>query len=336
MAIITTINALDKISDSRSVINTNFSNLNTDKIDKDGSVALAADWDAGEYKITAKEFSTDTISEETLDAGVTIDGVLLKDSQLNTDQINEKTADTGVTIDGVKLKDSQPYCDVINEKTADTGVTIDGVLLKDSQVSTDQINEKTAAAGVTIDSVLLKDGGVEVSAPVQGTAGNGYLELRGDSGATKTLKLYDSGIVDTGGQSRAKAHLSADQTITTATWTKVNLDVEDYDEQGEFDSTTNYRFTATKAGYYLVVGNTQWGAGVDQAVAVLGIYKNGTRVRQSVTRWSGTNTIGVNIADIIYLAANDYVELWAYHEKGSDAVLGSASTDTFMAVHKLS
>lgn len=52
-------------------------------------------------------------------------------TSVSSDTINEKTAAAGVTIDGVKLKDSQPYCDVINEKTAATGVTIDGCLIKD-------------------------------------------------------------------------------------------------------------------------------------------------------------------------------------------------------------
>jgi hypothetical protein len=51
-------------------------------------------------------FNVDVISEKTSAAGVTVDGVLLKDSQVSTDQINEKTSATGVTIDGVLLKDS--------------------------------------------------------------------------------------------------------------------------------------------------------------------------------------------------------------------------------------
>jgi hypothetical protein len=48
----------------------------------------------------------DTISELTSAAGVTVDGVLLKDS-VSTDVINEKTSATGVTIDGVLLKDGE-------------------------------------------------------------------------------------------------------------------------------------------------------------------------------------------------------------------------------------
>ncbi len=48
---------------------------------------------------------TDTVSEYTSAAGVTIDGVLLKDSTVKTDTIIEKTATAGVTADGVLLKD---------------------------------------------------------------------------------------------------------------------------------------------------------------------------------------------------------------------------------------
>ena len=66
-----------------------------------------------------------------------VDWGLVGHSQLGahtTDTIAEKTTAAGVTIDGVKLKDSQPYCDVINEKTAATGVTVDGLLIKDGGV----------------------------------------------------------------------------------------------------------------------------------------------------------------------------------------------------------
>jgi hypothetical protein len=55
---------------------------------------------------TANTFSTDLITEKTSAAGVTVDGVLLKDSQITTDQINEKTSAAGVTVDGVLLKDT--------------------------------------------------------------------------------------------------------------------------------------------------------------------------------------------------------------------------------------
>lgn len=92
----------------------------------------------------------DEIDEKTANAGVNIDGAVLKDGDGNfstvtattsvvTDTIGERTSDAGVTVGGVLLKDgafsaSTVNADVIAEKTNDTGVTIDGVLLKDEGV----------------------------------------------------------------------------------------------------------------------------------------------------------------------------------------------------------
>ena len=199
--------------------------------------SLIAKTEAGAITVSSP-LAVDQINENTLDAGVTIEGVLLKDSDvcadevqtdsliaktesdsitisspLDVDQINENTLDAGVTIDGVLLKDSDVCADevqtdsiiskseggagvisitstiaidFISENTLNAGVTIDGVLLKDSDVcadevqtdslisktesdsitvnsplAVDQIDEKTAAAGVTIEGVLLKDSLVE-------------------------------------------------------------------------------------------------------------------------------------------------------------------------------
>lgn len=134
------------------------------------SAVVRADVDtqAENTTLNVGSLAVDTITELTGATGVTIDGVLLKDSQVKTDVIIEKTGAAGVTADGVLLKDGGIVCadaatvevDTINEATAAAGVTIDGVLLKDSQVKTDTIVEKTGAAGVTADGVLLKDGGI--------------------------------------------------------------------------------------------------------------------------------------------------------------------------------
>lgn len=116
--------------------------------------------------ITVTAWAADTISELTSAAGVTIDGVLLKDAQVSTDTINELGSGSGVTVDGVLLKDSTVKTDTIVEKTSAAGVTADGVLLKDGGIvcadaatlEVDTINEASSGAGVTADGVLLKDG----------------------------------------------------------------------------------------------------------------------------------------------------------------------------------
>lgn len=71
------------------------------------------------------QYAADTISEITSGAGVTVDGVLLKDSQVSTDQINEKTSAAGVTIDGVLVKDNTitAFRESILTKSADYTLT---------------------------------------------------------------------------------------------------------------------------------------------------------------------------------------------------------------------
>ena len=115
------------------------------------------------FAVGFSDTSTDSItvvrnSDGTACLTIQRDGITVP--KLYTDTIGEQTAAAGVTIDGVKLKDSEVYTDVVNEKTSTAGVTLDGVKLKDSQVYTDTINEKTSAAGVTVDGVVLKDGAV--------------------------------------------------------------------------------------------------------------------------------------------------------------------------------
>ena len=50
------------------------------------------------------------------------------------------------------------------------------------------------------------------------------------------------------------AHLSAQQTVTTATFTKLQCDTEILDTDNCYDNSTNYRFTPTVAGKYYVFG----------------------------------------------------------------------------------
>jgi hypothetical protein len=106
---------------------------------------------------------------------------------------------------------------------------------------------------------------------------------------------------------------TTNQSIASAnTWTKIQFNTETFDTDNCFDSSTNYRFTPNKSGYYqftlncyfpVTPNNTQYGA----------IYKNGSvaaRAGGGATVTSGSNTgwfMPVN--DIIYMnGSSDYVE----------------------------
>lgn len=66
---------------------------------------------------------------------ISVTGNITSSGAVVTDTISENSSGAGVTVDGVKLKDSEVYTDVIHEKTSGAGVTADGVLLKDNAVT---------------------------------------------------------------------------------------------------------------------------------------------------------------------------------------------------------
>lgn len=102
----------------------------------DGTVALETP--------VADSFSTDTISEKTSATGVTVDGVLLKDSEVTTDTINEKTSATGVTIDGVLLKDSEMNGSYLTDGTVATAKIADNAVDNDKL---SHVNSNTGSFG---------------------------------------------------------------------------------------------------------------------------------------------------------------------------------------------
>lgn len=141
-------------------------------------------------------------------------------------------------------------------------------------------------------------------------------------------------------QSRARAYLNSDQlNLVNSTATKITLDTENYDNLGEFDSTTNYRFTATIAGYYQVNAEVGWlGTSIvaDKRYEAY-ITRDGANVVSGNATPSGALYFSVAVSDIIYLAAGQYLELWAVSYAGVDTVdVWGGTQNTFMSVHRLS
>ena len=54
------------------------------------------------------------------------------------------------------------------------------------------------------------------------------------------------------------AKMSADQTITDNTLTKVQFDTEIFDTDSKYDHSSNYRFTPTVAGTYFLFAQGSW------------------------------------------------------------------------------
>lgn len=138
-------------------------------------------------------------------------------------------------------------------------------------------------------------------------------------------------------KSKARAYLATSwQPIHSMSWTKVQFNTESYDVLGEFDSTTNYRFTAQEAGYYQVNAQVEWVNLTDAGEVNIEIRKNGTAYSRARFDVPTEPRKSQAVIDIIPLDKNDYLEVWVYQVGGTETALRNGAYRTFMSIHKLS
>ena len=159
-----------------------------------------------------------------------------------------------------------------------------------------------------------------------------------DPTADRTITLPNaSGTITFNPVNTAKAYLSASQNnIANLTVTKVLLDTENFDVNNEFASN---KFTAKTAGYYLILGSVGWNSNnytVDKTYGAT-IQISGSSVATTYIHASETTNLLVPaVSTIAYLAINDYVELYCYHNAGADTPdLQTGESYTFLAIQRL-
>jgi hypothetical protein len=131
-----------------------------------------------------------------------------------------------------------------------------------------------------------------------------------------------------------RAYRGTDQSISNNTATKVQLNTENFDTANCFDSTTNYRFTPTVAGYYQFSAVLNLG-GTSITNAQAQIYKNGASASQFVFYAPSETTqyqINATLSDLIYMnGSTDYVELYGYISASSSNIFGGGTTQAFLS-----
>jgi len=160
--------------------------------------------------------------------------------------------------------------------------------------------------------------------PQSGTS----LEI-GSSGDTITIPsgatIVNSGTATNFGGTTApyvSVYRSTDQTISDATWTKIQFNSEVVDSAGAFDSSSNYRYTPQTAGWYFVSLNLGIGNTADNSIdkVIVQIYKNGSGITGATgTRDWDANAEGLNYNDQINTSfmvqcngSSDYIEGFGY------------------------
>ena len=129
------------------------------------------------------------------------------------------------------------------------------------------------------------------------------------------------------------ASLSSNQTGSDNSFTKLQINSEEYDTDSCYDNSTNYRFTPTTAGKYYVYGQVV--AGQNNIYSInCAIYKNGSiyaNCRDNV--FSNTRAEGnANVSAIIdFNGSSDYVELFSLVDitTGSPIYFGESGTYTY-------
>lgn len=225
-------------------------------------------------------------------------------------------------------------------------------------------NSTNKSAGILDDYAVRKDissrqgniGGVTMKDGSISGAGNVIFNGSGlfseQLQAVETVRFYENllvggnvyidGQIKVAGASRFRATRGTSQTIPTATITVVQYDTENFDNLGEYDNSTNYRFQPEASGYYFVnarilfLSSSIWTTGER---ARLFLYKNGvlySYLDYHEIENGGTLVITLGGSDIIYLTSSDYIDIRVDHNAGADATINADSTHNYFSAHKLS
>jgi hypothetical protein len=117
------------------------------------------------------------------------------------------------------------------------------------------------------------------------------------------------------------ASQTAGQAYSAATWTKVQFSVENFDTNNNYDSTTNYRFTPTVAGYYQINVVMETNA---SSLGGAAIYKNGAVYKRMFYTNAGAGTTGVISALVSMNGSTDYVEAYVYTNNATSLYTNAA------------
>ena len=159
--------------------------------------------------------------------------------------------------------------------------------------------------------ILQSSGGGSITIAEPATASN----------FTQTLPSASGTVMVSGNMPAFSAYPSSAQTLSSATFTKILYQTEEFDTNSNFASST---FTPTVAGYYQVVGAVNFGSATTCAIR---IYKNGSTFKQVFNSVTSSVSTGCGTALIYMNGSTDYVEIFAY--LGTGQALAADVTTTF-------
>ena len=197
----------------------------------------------------------------------------------------------------------------------------------------------------TIDTYLIHEGALAAAdtwyskaSSFQLTSDARYLKLITGKKTAEAYTAYVDRVFILPSPVWAQAYrATTNQSIPATTLTKIQFNAT-YDSSGsDFDTGTNYRFTAPRDGLYHISGMVYMDAMSSSTYAQIHLYKNGSSYRQGQLAicTAGISVAPCRIDSDLWLDSGDYIELYAYQSDSvaRNALLGSSLT--YFDIHEL-
>jgi len=246
---------------------------------------------------------------------------------------------------------------VVPESVNHMIVSLNGVIQSPTTAYTVSGSTLSFASALTssdsIDFVILLGNVLDIGTPSDATVTNAKLAqdiISGETALAAIPATTDEFLISDAGTLKRidaqffqntpafQATVNAAQTLSTGTATKMEFNTENFDSDGKYDPSTNYRFTPTIAGKYLIHGRIGWAdEPIEDKSQNTQIFKNGSLVFQANRRTAASTGRDATVAcvAIVDLDADDYVEVYGYHNSGSNADTLNSTTSCIFEGYKL-
>ena len=178
---------------------------------------------------------------------------------------------------------------------------------------------------------IVLDGTANTVTPLNGALGGTTPSTVAATTITASGTITATGGITVGATAAPafSAYLASNQSVTSATWTKVQCNTEEFDTNSNYN-TTNYRFTPTVAGYYQVSAGVDVSSSGSTTSQTLAIQKNGSFFKVGMVSKDSLGRVGMST--LIFLnGSTDYIELFAAVTGVSLSFAGSNTYTYFQA-----
>jgi hypothetical protein len=181
---------------------------------------------------------------------------------------------------------------------------------------------------------MILDGSNGLTMPTWTTTNRPISPIIGAQGYNTTyggVEVYNGSAWDliTGGPA-FYADMGSSQTLSTSSYTKIQMNTKVFDTNNCYDASTNYRFTPTVPGYYLVTIQIFWVSTVVSPSNA--VYKNGSLYSSRYDQGTFTNLMQGHIVLMYLNGTTDYIENYAQISSGSTGTY-TGTGSSFQAVY---